>query len=626
MSGVVVRDLRDYGKKHWRLLAASMAAMLICYGFLVFCGNIRIDTEELINNPGSNLGWLVIGRWGLVLFKKMLGLTVHNTVASGVLFFLFFWLGANLLTFAMYHFAREKERYNYWIFMLLYATSNIWCYQIYFSLQQAEVALAMLLLVIAAFLAMKACFAPVLPEDGAKQAGGRHGKSVWRNGLKIVLSAVLLFLGLGAYQALATYYIAICLCLFLVMLPERGGAAADVDGKLPADGDEKILTNDGKMLLANDGKIITANDGVEVQAEKSRGIWRGILFLMVHFGVVYAAYRAYVKYFMVSSDYMESQMGWGRLAFLDCVKNILRTAKNVLIGYGPRNFSFYGCGVLLLIVALLVLWKGRREDGEERYRRGKRHGGERLLLCLGIAGILAAPFLMTIYMGEMLVTRSQFALPVAAAFLGMYGVGVLENAQKKSGAKKSGGETRDAGTDDAGIYAAKQSGGRMPGRLLLVGKLCVVITIVLQMGYDLRLTYTDTVRFREDAAVTEALLEELQSACGGKLPGQSVIFVGYRKPELGEICRRTEMYGWSFYEWDYSADNPTGATHRIAGFVKAYTGRTLDEGATEEQRQAAVELAQTMPDFPADGSVRVTDDFVVVRLSQVAERTDLDWW
>lgn len=590
MSSVVVRDLRDYVKKHWRLLAASMAAMLICYGFLVFCGNIRIDTEELINNPGSNLGWLVIGRWSLVLFKKMLGLTVHNTVASGVLFFLFFWLGANLLTFALYHFSWEKERYDYWIFMLLYATSNIWCYQIYFSLQQAEVAFAMLLLVIAAFLAMKACFAP-------RQGAG----SILRGVIRIGVSAVLLFLGLGAYQALAAYYIAICLALFLVRLPEQ---------------------------------------------EERRGAWRGVVLLIVHFCVVYAAYRAYVKYFMVSSDYMESQMGWGRLAFLDCVKNILRTAKNVLIGYGPRNFSFYGCGVLLLIVTLFILWRSRLGDREERYRRGKKHGGERLLLCLGIVGILAVPFLMTIYMGEMLVTRSQFALPVAAAFLGMYGVGLLESVQKKSGAKKSGeeacdagtgddrlrdakkcgDETGNAGTDDAGIYAAKQSGGRMPGRLLLVGKLCVVITIVLQMGYDLRLTYTDTVRFREDAAVTEALLEELQSACGGELPEQPVIFVGYRKPELGEICRRTEMYGWSFYEWDYNADNPTGATHRIAGFVKAYTGRTLDESATEEQRQAAVELAQTMPDFPADGSVWVTDDFVVVRLSEVAERTDLDWW
>lgn len=556
MSSVVVHDLRDYVKKHWRLLAASMAAMLICYGFLVFCGNIRIDTEELMNNPGSNLGWLVIGRWSLVLFKKMLGLTVHNTVASGILFFLFFWLGANLLTFALYHFSREKERYHYWIFMLLYATSNIWCYQIYFSLQQAEVALAMLLLVIAAFLAMKASFTPV-------QGAG----SILRGAIRIGVSAVFLFLGLGAYQALAVYYIAICLALFLVMLPEP---------------------------------------------EKRRGAWRGIVFLIVHFCVVYAAYSAYVKYFMVSSDYMESQMGWGRLAFLDCVKNILRTAKNVLIGYGPRNFSFYGCGVLLLAVTLFVLWR-------------RRCGRALLLPALGMIGILSVPFLMTIYMGEMLVTRSQFALPVAAAFLGMYGVGVLESAWKKPGAKKNG-EEADVGTDDVRGRDAKKCGGGALGYLTFVGKFCIVITIALQTGYDLRLTYTDTVRFREDAAVTEELLEELQSVCGGELPEQPVIFVGCRKPELGGICRRTEMYGWSFYEWDYSVDNPTGATHRIAGFVKAYAGRSLNENATEEQQQAAVELAETMPDFPADGSVCVTDDFVVVRLSEVTERTDLDWW
>ena len=48
MKSVVMRDLRDYVRKYWGLLAASMAAMLICFGYLVFCGNIRIDPEELI--------------------------------------------------------------------------------------------------------------------------------------------------------------------------------------------------------------------------------------------------------------------------------------------------------------------------------------------------------------------------------------------------------------------------------------------------------------------------------------------------------------------------------------------------------------------------------------------------
>ena len=151
MKSVVMRDLHDYVRKYWGLLAASMAAMLICFGCLVFCGNIRIDTEELINHPGSSLGWLAIGRWELAWLKRLLGLGTHQVIKSGVLFFLFFWLGANFLTFGIYE-RSGKKKSRYWIFLLLYATSNIWCYQIYFSLQQAEVALAMLLLIAAAFL------------------------------------------------------------------------------------------------------------------------------------------------------------------------------------------------------------------------------------------------------------------------------------------------------------------------------------------------------------------------------------------------------------------------------------------------------------------------------------------
>ena len=90
MKSVVMRDLRDYVRKYWGLLAASMAAMLICFGYLVFCGNIRIDTEELINHPGSSLGWLAIGRWELAWLKHLLGLGTHQVIKSGILFFLFF--------------------------------------------------------------------------------------------------------------------------------------------------------------------------------------------------------------------------------------------------------------------------------------------------------------------------------------------------------------------------------------------------------------------------------------------------------------------------------------------------------------------------------------------------------
>ena len=102
--------------------------------------------------------------------------------------------------------------------------------------------------------------------------------------------------------------------------------------------------------------------------------------------------------------------------------------------------------------------------------------------------------------------------------------------------------------------------------------------------------------------------------------------MGYQETELPEWCRRTEMYGWSFYGWDYSMENPTGATHRICGFVQAYTGNVLQEDATEEQKKTAVELAAQMKNFPEEGSVLVTEDCVVVRLSEVKEQMPTDWW
>lgn len=82
--------MTEYIKKHYRLILMSVFAALVCFGYQAFNSNIRIDTEELINHPGSTLGWLTIGRFGLVLLKRMLGLGVHRTIKSGILMLLFY--------------------------------------------------------------------------------------------------------------------------------------------------------------------------------------------------------------------------------------------------------------------------------------------------------------------------------------------------------------------------------------------------------------------------------------------------------------------------------------------------------------------------------------------------------
>lgn len=553
MKTVMIDDMRDYVKKYGKLLLLSMIAAIICFGFLVFCGNVRIDTEELLNHPGSKLGWLGIGRFGLAFLKNMLGLGTHSVIKSGILFFLFFWVGANLVTFAIYHFS-GKRSYPYWIFLLLYVTSNIWSFQIYFSVQQAEVACAMLLLIVAAILSMQAFFE-------------KHGAA---RICRLLFAVAFLVIGLGAYQALAAYYIAICIIFFLVWLDHES---------VSADRREEV-----------------------VEKARKRDMIFGIAGLIVSFCLAYILYHIIANtWFMATAGYMEGQMGWGKYAAIDCIKNVLRTAKNLLLGVGPRNFSFYAIGLLLAAALVAIAW---------RETSGRKKDMFFWLRVLALIGLVASPLLMTLYMGEMLVTRSQFALPVASAFLGMYAIDGL-----------------CFGSDDKAMQEQSCGDGRMRNRLLTaLCMFCVVATITLQCGYNLRLAYTDEARFASDAAKTDVLIEMLQEANGGALPTQPIVFVGYQEADMPEWCRRTEMYGWSFYEWDYSMENPTGATHRIAGFARAYTGCALNEDASDEEKQQALKLAETLADFPADGSILVTDEVVVVRLSEPCEQTAVDWW
>ncbi len=531
-------EFKRFVQEHRGPLILTAFAAFLAFGLLVFGGNIRIDTEELINKPGTTLGWLTIGRYGLVLLKRILGLGTHSVIWSGILFFLFFCLGVGLLLFSFSHFAGEKARYPYWVFVLLYATSNIWCYQIYFSLQQAEIALAMLLVVVSAHLSTEACFV-------------HRGLGRWP---MLAVSLALLTVALGSYQALAVYYVAVCAALFLLYIEHWW------------------------------------------QERQPRDVLAGIVVLLVHFLLAYGAYSFIAnRWFMAAGIYMDEQRGWGRLSTPDCIKNILRLMRDVFLMRGPENFSFYVVGALLVLIALGREWMHRRTAGngvlddkatpaDENAAPGLRE----VLRLLALAVLLYSPFLMVTYSGEKVVTRTQFALPFAAAFLGMYGIGKLQSVFSQKAPQRA-------------VFAL------------------AVLAAAVQVSYGYRLTYTDNVRYAQDMKRSERLLDALGDACG-QIPEVPVLFVGQASSELTEVCILTEMYGWSFYEWDYSEENPTGATHRICGFIEAYSGVKLSEGASEEQREKAAELAVDMQDFPGPGSIRVTEDMVVVRLSEISGR------
>ena len=460
--------MTEYIKKHYRLILMSVFAALVCFGYQAFNSNIRIDTEELINHPGSTLGWLTIGRFGLVLLKRMLGLGVHRTIKSGILMLLFFILGGNVLTYGCYYFSGKKDGKPYWIFTLLYMTSNIWSFQFYFSLQQAEVAFAMLLMAVTGFFMCDLCFCEKYKEN-------RSGKDL----CKLFLSTVFIVLALGTYQALAVYYIAVCVMFFLLFFWQ-------VNGK-----------------------------------REKWGI--RIIFLAAHFGISYLIYRGIAgTWFMAAGDYMEGQSNWGSEPAAECVKNVLRVVKNQLLTVGPRNFSFYVIGVLLAFYVIWIAWTRRTESGRAGF----------WIFAAGMIFMLITPFLMTIYAGALLADQ-----------------------------------------------------------------------------------------------ITDALKREIPGVdAEGDPVDKKVVFIGYRQPQLNSLNRRTEMYGWSFFEWDYTREHPAGATHRIAGFLEAHNGVHLDDGYSEEMEYKAAALSEDMTVFPAEGSIVEEKDLVVVKLSEITERPAVDWW
>lgn len=525
--------MREYLKNHYRLIFLSAVAALICFGFQAFRGNIGIDTEELINEPGTTLGWLSIGRFGLVLLKRVLGLSTHSVIKSGIFLMLFFVLGGNALTFGCYYFSGKNEKYPYWILLLLYMTSTIWSYQFYFSLQQAEVALAMLLLIIAAFLMMRTCV----------EKGSIVGS---------LTGAFFLVIGLGTYQALAVFYIAVCIAFFLVYFWRR----------------EKL-------------------DDTQEKRWTSLQIIGRIGILLLHFGIAYLIYQFIANtWFMSSGVYMEGQRAWGSIPAAECIKNILRMVRNLLRGYGPRSFSFYSISVVLTIATVIIVWK-------------KRIFAQRMdavIFLLGLLGMLATPFLMTIYAGTMLATRTQFGLPVAASFLAMFGIGILKME-----------------------YPRKKV-------IIKIGSALVIFAVMIQVGYQMRLHYADELRCNHDKALADEVVTALRNAGDGEIPDIPVLFVGYRAMEPDAVGRRSEMYGWSFFEWDYSVGNPTGATHRIDGFIQAYKGVKLNTEYSDDTKQLAVELAEDMSVFPEDGSIKIDDTVIIVKLSEVEANTNTDWW
>ena len=288
---------------------------------------------------------------------------------------------------------------------------------------------------------------------------------------------------------------------------------------------------------------------------------KNIILLIVGLMVVYVSYTFLARLTMVNSYYMSELIMWGKIPVKESIARILDYMKCMLNWYTPNYISAYPLGCICVIVLMITFFITKKKNF--------------VMLGIGILGLMMAPFLMSIYIGDRIVDRTQFAQPLTAAAACFLTWGVISEFRKMIPVKR------------LSMFAG-------------------VIIIWISMSTIFRVEYTEDIRYQEDRMVAQKIANDLYDIDGAKdLP---VVFIGTRQIQLNEACLQYDMYGMSYFQWDY------GVSWRILGFMETM-GIHFEDGS--QYREKAVKTAKHMKSYPEKGYIKVKKNYVIVKLSDV---------
>lgn len=245
--------------------------LLLTFSRYAFSTGYYVDSEVVINIPGTTYNWLEIGRFGLVAFRKLLGTQWYNPFYTGVLFFVFLWLAGMALTYLFMHVFPALDKRLCALAALAVITYPTFADQYYFHFQSAEIALGLFLCVCT----MGACFL-FLTEA---------------NLFLYCITIPALVLVFATYQSFVPFMLCGYLLVFL-------GYLLHAKKDLP-----EILAAIGKIVL--------------------------------HFVLAFGLYEGINKLFFTSSDYIVSQVIWeSGYSAKQILLDILTNCARMLAGLG----------------------------------------------------------------------------------------------------------------------------------------------------------------------------------------------------------------------------------------------------------------------------------------------------
>ena len=346
------------------------------------------------------------------------------------------------------------------------------------------------------------------------------------NIIQLILGLICMVWGFGTYQAIVPLYISAALASYII--------------------------------------LFESYNKKRISLHKNFFKWSIIKYLLT-FMVGYILNSLVSKIFIAFSGatgYLDNSILWGKIPAKQCIENILAYIYNVVTGNGILYNKLFILSIIFLLIYAFKYIFSKKKDS--------------FLLFLAVFTLILSPFLLSIYMGQSMIPRSQFSLQFVIAFSIYLFIMIINNK-----------------------------------KIEIIG-FFVAVFFAFNQGYVVSsLLYTDYMKYQSELRLANKISERIDSLNLGEIPQYPVVFIGSYHPLNTTNEMRADVIGASFFEWDSGTE--FGSNYRILGFMKSiglpYVSPTLD------QIKTARELSETMDAWPNTNSVQFINDLIIVKLS-----------
>lgn len=299
-----MRSFENWIKTQKILIIWIIFIVLMAYGIKIFNYNISIDTDIMLYSPIGNLKAYIGSRRFAVSFTKMLFSTeIVNPFLLNFLMASILSVAALVWCYVLNILSGNSSSLSNCIFSGIFLTHPLMAEQFEFTLQGAEVALAILLMALSVYF----IYRYIVGTD----------KKVY-----LIAGILLMVWCFGTYQSFFVIYILGCISTIIFGLSKE---------------------------------------------EQSNRYWYKIIaceiiVLIVSTAIYFAVSSAAIMIFDAKHSYIESMIMWKTLPINECLKNIWHFLKAVVLGKGTFYNKMYILFVLLFLIHSIQYLKSKHTN------------------------------------------------------------------------------------------------------------------------------------------------------------------------------------------------------------------------------------------------------------------------